>query len=694
MIIDFSKFVLLFLGIILCLAISVATKEIEFTLEKNKELLISLGILFLSTMVLGFIHGNYLTLNSNFVPLTSLFKISIKGNNNIHLLISNAILLFVFAFGFYQAYKLKHKWLSFLIPFFAGSLILPCIVSIPETQVGKIFMCSNLLGAFALPITIDFIKEKYNLKETKLIAFYLLVFVVLSMSTLMFWAFGDKAKPLFKLDNGLKFAGFQTFPFAELTEENTFLKYLKSNQGKSQAIAAEPQYCELFSTYTSIYSLFPQTLPGSPIKKETLEQCNSNFLASFSLDGKFWLSQKINWLYTTPKLFNFIIAPQARQRLLNAYLNKGVSLALSNKMEDPLLLKELYKVDPHFLSLEPSENYPKLVKKFLKSTKNKDNVPLYIKQIALCPYHGIFNSKSNDFDGDKIADIAFFDRAQKKWLIIYGKDEKEAEFDLNTSILANYKGSDLLIPVPSDYDGDSKTDIALFNVTTGNWNILKSTDNQVLPSVMWGGHFGETFPLPADLDGDSKADLCVYGANNGNWPTLLTTTNSYFDNTFDPSILDVPTFSYIDGDNKADYVIYRPNLGRFFVYLSSRAYNKMDSIQINLGGRTSRVVLEDYDGDSKSDLAIWTPDTGKWEIIFARNFLNAGITTNMPVFTFSLGKEGDIPMPGDYNGDGKAEIAIYHLASAKLEIAFSDGRRKNIDLSKYKKYTPASFIGV
>ena len=57
--------------------------------------------------------------------------------------------------------------------------------------------------------------------------------------------------------------------------------------------------------------------------------------------------------------------------------------------------------------------------------------------------------------------------------------------------------------MPSDYDGDGTTDIAVFRATTGEWFILNSSTGS-LTTAAWGAPaLGDT-PVPAEYDGDRK----------------------------------------------------------------------------------------------------------------------------------------------------------------------------------------------
>ena len=68
----------------------------------------------------------------------------------------------------------------------------------------------------------------------------------------------------------------------------------------------------------------------------------------------------------------------------------------------------------------------------------------------------------------------------------------------------------------------------------------------------------------------------------------------------------------------------------------------------------------DYDGDGKADAAVFRPSSSTWFI------LNS---SNGQVAFISFGAAGDRPVAADYDGDGRADVAIFRPSGSAAGAA-------------------------
>jgi hypothetical protein len=211
---------------------------------------------------------------------------------------------------------------------------------------------------------------------------------------------------------------------------------------------------------------------------------------------------------------------------------------------------------------------------------------------------------------------------------------------------------------PSDFDGDGRTDVAVWRPTSGNWYLNTSS---LAPRIQfdWGSASLGDVPVPGDYDADRRADIAVWRAGEGNWYIIRSSTNSVINLNWGQSG-DRPVAADYDGDGATDLAVFRPTEGNWYI---RNSFDGTARVQ-GWGDSTDRLVPGDYDGDGKADIAVFRPSDGNWYII--RSSDGAGVAQN-----WGLG--GDVPVPGDYDGDLKTDLAVFRPTEGNWYVRQSTG---------------------
>ena len=135
----------------------------------------------------------------------------------------------------------------------------------------------------------------------------------------------------------------------------------------------------------------------------------------------------------------------------------------------------------------------------------------------------------------------------------------------------------------SDFDGDGRADISVWNGLTHNWNIRDSSTLKYRTIPDWGNALLGDRIVPADYDGDGKTDVAVYRPSEGNWYIIQSSTNTPIVRNWGINI-DIPVPADYDGDGKADIAVWRGTEGNWYILQSAISgitpNNRLDYIGI------------------------------------------------------------------------------------------------------------------
>ena len=218
----------------------------------------------------------------------------------------------------------------------------------------------------------------------------------------------------------------------------------------------------------------------------------------------------------------------------------------------------------------------------------------------------------------------------------------------NLTGTGTYWGNPGDIPVPGDYDGDDKTDHAVYRPSNGAWDVLQTTTGNGVRQY-WGTP-GDV-PVPADYDGDGRTDHAVYRPSNGVWWIFPSVQPSAPYSVYWGLNGDLPVPADFDGDGRADPTVFRPSTGAWYQFRSTTD----TGFAVIWGVSGDLPLAGDYDGDGKADPTVFRPSEGTWYQLRS---------TDGPWFGGFWGVQGDVPLVGDYDGDGKADLSVFRPSTS------------------------------
>ncbi len=221
---------------------------------------------------------------------------------------------------------------------------------------------------------------------------------------------------------------------------------------------------------------------------------------------------------------------------------------------------------------------------------------------------------------------------------------------------------------------------------------LEILETRVTPSVTFAGQVtfatgGEASSVAVgDFNGDGKPDLAVANFNNSEAGSVSVLLNDTAAGATTPSFAAAVTFTVgigsvsvavgdFNGDGKSDIVVANFTNETVSVLLNTTATGATTPsfatpVTFGSGGQSDSVAVGDFNGDGRPDLAVANGATFSGTVSVLLDTTATGATT--PSFatqqTFGVDPDAAAVAVGDFNGDGRPDLAVANLGDNTASV--------------------------
>ncbi|WP_186762675.1 FG-GAP-like repeat-containing protein [Lentzea tibetensis] len=237
----------------------------------------------------------------------------------------------------------------------------------------------------------------------------------------------------------------------------------------------------------------------------------------------------------------------------------------------------------------------------------------------------------------------------------------------------------------TDFTGDGKEDIATFTRgSTADAYVAASTGSGFSgTSQKWHDWFaaGSEIPLTGDFNGDGKADVATFTRGTTADVFVALSTGSGFSGTsvkwhdWFAMGSEIPAVGDFNGDNKDDIAVFtRGDAADVYVALSTGSSFSGTSLKWHdfFAAGAEIPAIGDFNGDGKDDIATFT--RGATADVYVALSTGSSFSGTSLKWHDWFAASSEIPAIGDFNGDGKDDIVTFTRGdTADVYVALSDG---------------------
>jgi hypothetical protein len=227
-----------------------------------------------------------------------------------------------------------------------------------------------------------------------------------------------------------------------------------------------------------------------------------------------------------------------------------------------------------------------------------------------------------------------------------------------------------------DFNGDGKLDLVVANSGGNNVSVLLGNgDGTFQLAVNYSTGSSPWSVAVADFNGDGKLDLVVANSGSNNVSVLLGNGDGTFQaavnypTSAQPSSVGVGDFNR---DGKLDLVTANGSSDNVSVLLGNGDGTFRPHVDYSTGADAASVTVADFNDDGKLDLAVATTcyvscATG------VSILLGNGDGTFQAHVDYPAGSDAFSTAVGDFNGDGKLDLAVANYGSLSVSVLLGNG---------------------
>jgi hypothetical protein len=220
----------------------------------------------------------------------------------------------------------------------------------------------------------------------------------------------------------------------------------------------------------------------------------------------------------------------------------------------------------------------------------------------------------------------------------------------------------------SDYDQDGRVDFTTFNIPDKNFTVsFSSTQWENWSNTSIDVDVDYQTALLGDFNGDGVDEVAVWFSKKGegSWSFYYYRDDYSFQRSSETNYYfgyagDIPLVGDFNGDGLADIGVWRQTGTSYYFYFAYRTPDgsgfEDGAEEIKFGNTVYYEIpsVGDFNGDGKDDVAISRPTNGIWNILYS-----SGDSFEDEPYTVEFGNSAfvEVPLVADFNGDGCSDIA-------------------------------------